>query len=126
MIITFFFPNSDLKIYLFEVTFWLQERSAECHIHLSSHRLLFSLAQCCYMNNKPLSKLVLFFMPCQQEFIMSYEHILQLFGLERLSTSFSHSHSLCRNAQMGINGTLRLNTARVKLIHFKYSLHFFH
>lgn len=58
-------------------------------------------------------------------FIMYYEFIMQSLGSQRLFTSFlpwfSHtsflpvSAPLCRNAQMGIVGTLRLGTAKVTL-----------
>lgn len=56
---------------------------------------------------------------------MYYEFIMQPLGSERLFTSllpsFSHtsflpvSAALCRNAQMGIAGTLRLGTVKVTL-----------
>lgn len=54
---------------------------------------------------------------------MYYEYIMQLLGTGGLFTSFfpsfSHTHTVSaafyRNAQMGIIGTLRLSTAKVRL-----------
>lgn len=58
---------------------------------------------------------------------MYYEYVMQPLGTGGLFTSFfpsfSHTHTVsaafCRNAQMGIIGTLRLSTAKVRLCRIK-------
>lgn len=92
----------------------------------SAAGFLSFLAQHSYMNTgkTTLSILCFIFMSHYWGFIMYYEYIMQLLGSERLFTSFfpsfSHTSPLalstapCRNAQMGITGTLKLSTAKVK------------